>query len=253
MLSPPFPPVPEGLPVPPLPVGSAGLSVALHAKARTATLPPKKTEARKEEEQGFIGFSLACERARRVHARAEVSSLPERAARRRSSDSRYHPAMYRLLSALVFGALVAGCDVDTDAVVFVDPSISAPSATVDGSTLGTSLSGGFGLELHLGPRASGASQVTIGQFSIQGSDQKTTIVSPLEVTADKSFPVTVDVDSDVDVAFTFDTGAKLLEKEKAAELCPADGIIVSGVIQDSLQDGATPVYSAAFHASGCTM
>ena len=167
------------------------------------------------------------------------------------SDPGYHPPMFRLIPPLALVALLTGCDVDTDAAVFVDPSISGPSATVAASTLGTSLEGGFGLRLHLGPRASGASQVGIGQFSIQGADQKTTIVSPLEVAADKTFPVTVDVDSDVDVAFTFDTGAKHLPKEKAQELCPADGIIVSGVIQDSLQDGATPVYSPAFHASGC--
>jgi len=163
--------------------------------------------------------------------------------------------MLRFVTAVgVAGILLGcvGCGIDTDPAVFVDPSITGPKATVVEGALGTSIQdGAFTLALHLGPRASGASSVGLGAFSIQGSDQKTTIVSPLDVASKQVFPVTVDVDSDVDVPFTFGTGTAPLDKGKLGELCASAGIVVSGVIQDSLQNGATPVFSPVFHASGC--
>jgi hypothetical protein len=148
------------------------------------------------------------------------------------------------------GPLLAGCP-DDDAAVFVEPSIQAPAATVGAETLGTSLAGSFQLSLHLGPRASDDSEVGVGAFTLQSSDQQTTFVSPLEVTADRELPVTVAVDSDVTVGFSFDTGADLLPADVAADLCGAGGLVISGVIEDSLQDGATPVVSPVFIPSGC--
>lgn len=154
------------------------------------------------------------------------------------------------VAAVVFAC--SGCDIDTDAAVFVEPSIASPSATVGTTAFGTTLSGGFTLKLHLGPRATDPSTVSLGAFSLLGSDQKTQHVSPLEVASTTTFPVTVDIDGDASADFTFDTGNAPLPKEKAAELCGAGGLVVSGVIQDSLQSGgSTPVYSPVFDPAGC--
>ncbi|MCC6556687.1 MAG: hypothetical protein IT372_27315 [Polyangiaceae bacterium] len=152
--------------------------------------------------------------------------------------------------ALAAAALTAGAGcIDTDAAVFVEPAISGPSAAVTGGTLGTQLTGGFRLELHLGPRASGASQVSIRSFEITDAAQTAAIVSPLEAVTATALPVTVETDSDVAVEFTFDTGADLLPAEARDPLCAAEGIRITGSIQDSLQDGATPVASAVFQAT----
>jgi hypothetical protein len=152
--------------------------------------------------------------------------------------------------AFVLAPMLAGCP-DDDAAVFVEPSIEAPNATVTTVVTGTSLAGSFQLTLHLGPRASGSSEVGVGSFTIQSSDQQTTIVSPLEVAADRQLPAQVPPDSDVTIGFSFDTGANPLPMETAGELCGAGGIVIHGVIEDSLQDGATPVVSEVFIPDGC--
>ncbi|XXX75270.1 hypothetical protein WMF30_47245 [Sorangium sp. So ce134] len=152
------------------------------------------------------------------------------------------------LAAAALASLASGC-IDTDAAVFVEPSIAAPEAIVSSSALGTGLQASFALRLHLGPRASGPSRVAVRAFEISSADQKTAIVAPLPAETTTALPVEVAPDSDVTVAFTFDTGAAgtTLPAEAAAALCAAEGIRITGAIEDSLEDGATPVASAVFH------
>jgi hypothetical protein len=149
------------------------------------------------------------------------------------------------LSALAGGA---GC-VNTDPAVFVEASIASPAAAVTGGALGTQLTGGFQLNLHLGARASGASDVAVRSFEITDADQTASIVAPLEAVTTTTLPVTVEPDSDVTVSFTFDTGADLLPTEARDALCAPAGIRVTGALEDSLQDGATPVASGIFQAA----
>lgn len=157
---------------------------------------------------------------------------------------------YALVPLLAAAALAVGTGcIDTDATVFVDASIASPSAAVTAATLGTQLSGGFQLQLHLGPRASGPSEVTLRSFEINNAAQTTAIISPLEAVTSVSLPIKVDLDSDVSVPFTFDTGADLLPSEVQAPLCDPGGLRITGTIQDSLQDGATPVASEIFQAA----
>jgi len=153
-------------------------------------------------------------------------------------------------ASMVLASLIVGCG-DDDPAVFVEPSIGTPEATVGTLQLGTSLKGSFSLSLHLGSRASGPSDVGVGAFMIQNADQSETFVSPLEVSADRDLPVTVDPDSDQTIVFSFDTAADLLPAEISFALCNMEGVVISGAIQDSLQDGATPVVSAVFKPSGC--
>ncbi|WP_438016089.1 hypothetical protein WMF18_35375 [Sorangium sp. So ce315] len=152
-------------------------------------------------------------------------------------------------AAATLAAAASGC-IDTDAAVFVAPSIAAPEATVAAGALGASLEARFTLELHLGPRASGPSRVAVRGFEIASADQKTSIVAPLPVETATALPVEVAPGSDVTVVFTVDTGAEggTLPGEAAAALCAAEGIRITGSIEDSLEDGATPVASEVFHA-----
>jgi hypothetical protein len=152
-------------------------------------------------------------------------------------------------TGLLLAVLSIAC-VNTDAAVFVDPSVANPAATVTAVTLGTDVTGSFDLKLHLGPRATGPSKVSLdmGIFTILDAQQNGALVSPLPVVTTTTFPVNVDLDSDVTATFTFDTGAKQLP---AAMLCDPAGVVIGGAIQDSLQDRATPFASAAFHPAGC--
>jgi hypothetical protein len=150
------------------------------------------------------------------------------------------------LAAVVCGIAASGC-IDTDAAVFVEASIAAPSAAVSGSTLGTSLDGSFALNLHLGPRASGAGEVSWEAFTMTNADQSVEVIA-LEVVADRAQPVTVEPDSDVGVAFSFSTGANPLPVAKKDELCAAGGLRIKAVIRDSLQ-GVTPTVSDVFQPS----
>jgi hypothetical protein len=146
---------------------------------------------------------------------------------------------------------LAGCVGEDDAIVFVDPSIESPAAAVGGSVLGVSLSGGFRMRLVLGPRASGPSQVSLGSFAITDAEQKQPVVPSLTLTASLPLPVTVQPSDDVGVDFTFDTGAETLPAEIKDALCAPSGVRIAGTVQDSLQDGATPVASAPFQPTGC--
>lgn len=145
---------------------------------------------------------------------------------------------------------VTGC-VGNDTVVFVDPDLEDMQVAVASKALGTDLTGSFRLALLLGPRASGASQVTAQSFAIVNGDETKTLIQSLETKADKTFPVTVELDSEVSVNFTIDLGGALLPASAATEICGAGGIKITGTIQDSLESGATPVTSALFQPTGC--
>jgi hypothetical protein len=155
-----------------------------------------------------------------------------------------------LLPGLYVFCLSSAC-VNTDAAVFVEPTVNKPEATVSTSALGVGLKGSFQLSLHLGPRATGSSQVTPESFTILDAGKKASIVSALPASTEVALPVAVELDSDVDIPFTFDTGAKPLESGTKAKLCDAAGIVLGGAIKDSLQDHATLFASAVFHPQGC--
>ena len=146
--------------------------------------------------------------------------------------------------------LLAAC-VNTDAAVFVEPTIESPTITVAGGALGLTISGNFTLKLHLGPRASGPSQVSLGAFSILDAKQSAAI-TPLDIgSSSTQFPVTVDLDSDVSAGLPFTLGSKTLPSADKAKLCDAAGVVIGGTIQDSLLGGSTPFFSAIVHPAGC--
>jgi hypothetical protein len=151
---------------------------------------------------------------------------------------------------LVLAGLSLGC-INTDAAVFVEPQVTKPEATVSAGALVTGLKGSFQLSLHLGPRATGPSQVTLGAVEIRDAKGEGAIVAALPVTTSPELPVTVDLDSDVPVTCSFDTGAKSIAMEAKPRLCDAAGVKLGGTLEDSLQNHATPFSSAVFHVEGC--
>lgn len=153
-------------------------------------------------------------------------------------------------SLLALPLLLAAC-VNTDAAVFVEPTIESPSATVAGGALGVTISGNFTLKLHLGPRASGPSQVTLGAFSILDSKQSAAITAVQLGSSSTQFPATVNLDSDVSAALPFTLGSKTLPADAKAKLCDPAGVVIGGTIQDSLLGGSTPFFSAIVHPAGC--
>jgi hypothetical protein len=158
--------------------------------------------------------------------------------------------MRSLRPLLALPLLLAAC-VNTDAAVFVEPTIESPTATVAGGALGVTISGKFTLKLHLGPRASGPSTVALGAFSILDSKQSAAITSVQLGSSSTQFPVTVDLDSDVSAALPFSLGSKTLPVGDKAKLCDAASVVIGGTIQDSLLGGSTPFFSAIVHPAGC--
>jgi hypothetical protein len=153
---------------------------------------------------------------------------------------------YLVLVALPLA--LAGC-VNTDAAVFVEPTITDATAAVSGGLLGVTIAGKFKLNLHLGPRASDASKVDLREFNILDAKQSGTI-APIQISKSApTFPLTVDLDSDVSADLDFD--GKDLPKEAKTDLCAAAGVIIGGVIQDSLQATSTPFFSPIVHPTGC--
>jgi hypothetical protein len=155
-----------------------------------------------------------------------------------------------LLFIVVAAAPLGGC-INTDPSVFVTPTIMAPSAMVQSGVLGATVAGAFDLDLHLGPRASGPSTVTLGEFSILDAEQKGSIVMPLSLTGSLESPIVVQPNSDEDDDFTFDTGNMTEPTSVGSELCASAGVVISGAFQDSLTGMSTPVASSVFHVSGC--
>ncbi len=158
--------------------------------------------------------------------------------------------MRPFLPLLAFAALLGGC-VNTDPTVFVDPAIENATAAVSGGALGVTVAGELTLKLHLGPRAEGPAQVTLGAFAILDAKQSAEITAVQLGKSTTEFPVTVDLDSDVSATLPFDLGSKTLPAETKAQLCDPAGVVVRGTIQDSLLGGSTPFFSAIVRPAGC--
>jgi hypothetical protein len=144
--------------------------------------------------------------------------------------------------------------VNTDAAVFVAPTLSMPALTITPSSpLGVGvMSGSFTLDLHLGARASGPATVTLGSFDILDAQRSGAIVPSLEAqSSDVTFPAIVQPDSDVIAHFSASSGVKLYLDPARSQLCDPAGVMLSATIDDSLAGRSTTVYAGPFDPSGC--
>jgi len=131
---------------------------------------------------------------------------------------------------VVLGAgLLAGCG--SKEAVMLGATLDSPELTVTGNSLVTDVMGSFDLELSLGDRASDATTVEIGTFSLQRDGN--VLLNPLLLAAEPAFPIDIDVgrSKHVDVTVTNPDG----EPELAAVLCSAELQII-GTLTDSQGD-----------------
>lgn len=156
-------------------------------------------------------------------------------------------ALFALLSSAALA--LSGCSLDT--AVFVQPGIDDPEVKVVNGVLGLTLEGSFSLRLHLGPRASGPSEVNLGVWSLASANDQAPIASPLAVKTTAALPITVDKGRDVTTPFTLDEASKLLPFDAKAKLCDEAGLVILGTLDDSLASAPTPLLSASFQATGC--
>jgi hypothetical protein len=150
---------------------------------------------------------------------------------------------------LCAAALSGATSCNTDAAVFVEADIESSVVTVSQGALGTNIAGTFTLTLHLGARASGPSEITLGSFSIK-NEAGDVLLDTLPVISDRPSPITVNPDTDESVTFAIDSGGEPLDEDLYPQLC-AGKIVISGVVDDSLDPGPNPVDSEPFTATGC--
>lgn len=152
------------------------------------------------------------------------------------------------VSILALPLALTGC-VNTDAAVFVEPTIEHGEAAVSGGTLGVSVKGAFTLKLHLGPRASDSSKVDLVSFNLLDAGQKAEI-TPIVLSMQDS-TITVAPETDTTQLISFDIGGKTLPSATKPKLCDPAGIVIGGVLQDSLLATSTPFFSPIVHPTGC--
>lgn len=158
---------------------------------------------------------------------------------------------FHTLLVFALSTLITGCIGDDEAIIFVDPSVSLPEANISGSVLGSTVTGSFQMRLVLGPRASGSSTVTFGSVNIADASGKTTIVPSLSLSPSKTFPLDVPPSSDINVDVIYDLGDKTVPMMTTDAMCTPSGVTISGTINDSLQNAATPFVSDMFKPMGC--
>lgn len=162
-----------------------------------------------------------------------------------------------LLLAAVALSGNAGCSSDsfnTDPNIFVLATVSDPSVAVEQKALGTAVTGGFTMSLHLGARASDSSDVNLEGFQLKSEDENTIVVDALPLAAEgRKFPITVEPDTDEDVKIVIDLGSDLLAKDIGQKLCNFGKVRYLGSITDSLRGGSTPVRTdPPVQVTGCT-
>lgn len=155
------------------------------------------------------------------------------------------------LGVVALAALLSGC-INTDEAIFVDASLRDANGTIETSSLSTGFSGSFAIDLHLGLRASGPSEVQLGGFSVQNADRTTTIVQVLKTTSQPTFPVLVSPsDDDVTIQVAFGSEDNLLDNTSQEDLCAPEGVVIVAALQGSLRGSTISPVSAPFPVSGC--
>jgi hypothetical protein len=153
------------------------------------------------------------------------------------------------LTMTAFSAVLSIAACNTDPAVFVDAEVVQPTLAVDPGVLGASVSGGFVLSLHLGARASGPSEVTLGALSVVDASGNV-VYEPLPATPSESSPITVEPDSTVEITFAVDSGAEPVSDAVLQALC-AGNVAIRVVLEDSLESGSSPIDSEPFAVVGC--
>ncbi|MEZ4300592.1 MAG: hypothetical protein R3B70_36985 [Polyangiaceae bacterium] len=158
-----------------------------------------------------------------------------------------------LLALAAAAALAAGSGcVDTDPNIFVSVELLDPTVGVENAALGTAVTGGFLLDLHLGARAADGTTVNVQGFELISEDQNTIIVPSLPLSANgHTLPIVVEPGTDESVEIVIDLGDDLLAKEVGQNLCNFGSVRYRGSITDSLRGTTVPVLTDPVQVTGC--
>lgn len=141
----------------------------------------------------------------------------------------------RIWPALLLVPLLCSCG--SKGAVSLQVYASNEKLSLQSAALGSTLTGEFDLEFALGGEASGSTEVTLGNFSLQ-NEAGAAVVDVLDVSSATMFPVKVDKGGSKSATFTID-----VEGVTESDLCNAPVLIV-GTVQDSLSGNSQPVRSA---------
>ena len=136
--------------------------------------------------------------------------------------------------------------IDEEAGVLLSAELESPALTVASSALVTEVTGDFAIELSLGDRASDATTVELGTFSLQRDGD--VLLNPLELDAEPAFPITVGVGGKKSVAVTI--GPQEADAEIADSLCSGQ-LQVVGTLTDSLGDDRPLTLSSVSFSPAC--
>jgi hypothetical protein len=134
----------------------------------------------------------------------------------------------------------------------VEAELSAPQLAVDQGSLVTTLEGRVELGLHLGPRASGPSEVTLLNASLLAADGQSVLLDRVNVNSDPGFPLTVPIDSDRGSMLRIDAADNLLDTDAKTRLCGDSDVVIQVVLDDALRGATLTATSAPFSLTGCS-
>lgn len=154
-----------------------------------------------------------------------------------------------VLAAIVCCAAL-GC-INTDAAVFVEADLTEPQIEVRDSSLAVGLEGKATLKLHLGPRASGPSEVSLLGVSLLGENARSVLVESIAVRSEPSFPITVQLDDDRSAVLYIDGPNNVLSTDVKTTLCGAAAVVLQVVLDDGLRGATMIATSGPFGLSGC--
>jgi len=143
----------------------------------------------------------------------------------------------RLLSVFwVTPLLLAACG--DKSAVSLSAFVSDAVVSVPDTAFGSALAGSFRVQLSLGPEASGSTQVSLGNFSLQ-TESGAPIVDVLTLESDVAFPLQVDKGGSKDVNFTFKKDS--IDRDAVC----AGKVRIVGSVMDTLKGGTDQVGSTA--------
>ena len=130
--------------------------------------------------------------------------------------------------------------------VLLSAELKSPALTVMSSALVTEVMGDFAIELSLGDRASDATTVELGTFSLQRAGD--VLLNPLSLDTAPAFPITVGVGGKKSVAVTI--GPQEADADIGSSLCSGQ-LQVVGTLTDSLGDDRPLTLSSGAFSPTC--
>ena len=138
-----------------------------------------------------------------------------------------------------------------DSFTSVEAELAKPQIEIRESSLAVALEGQATLTLHLGPRASGPSEVSLLGISLLAENAQSVLVESIAVRSEPSFPITVPLDSDRSAVLHIDGPDNSLSTNVKTTLCGASAVMLQVVLDDGLRGATTIATSGPFGLSGC--